>query len=165
MTPKCQSLLLCGLSLKFFALNLVLLLPIVLLAVSCAVESLFTCWADLVFAEITFWCATETALLDQIGILSTLFSCFGIFISLSQVFKPLLWGVVVPRVDEVNLISADLLSGQLLGWELVQEVILILLAKVVEAVFEIRLNYLDGDLGLLSLVLQSFLLLTHAIVG
>lgn len=117
------------------------------------------------FAEVTLGSATETALLDEVGILSTLLSCLGIFVSLGQVLKPLLRGIVVPRVDEVNLISADLLSWQLLGRELVQEVILVLLAKVVEAVFEIRLNDLDSDLSLLSLILQTLLLLTHAVVG
>lgn len=79
--------------------------------------------------------------------------------------KPLLWGVVVPRVNEIYLISADTLSRKLLWRELVQKVILVLLAKIVKAVFEIRLNDLDSNLSHLSLFLETLLLLAHAVIG
>ena len=79
--------------------------------------------------------------------------------------KPLKGSVVVPRVDEINLLSANTLSRKLLGGEFVQKVVLVLLSKVIKAVFEVRLNDLDCDLSHLSLFLKTLFLLAHAVIS
>jgi hypothetical protein len=81
------------------------------------------------------------------------------------VLKPLLRGIVVPRIDELNRFSANLLSGKLFGREFVQEVVFVLLSKIIKAMLEIRLNDLNGNLSLLSLILETLFLLTHTVVG
>jgi hypothetical protein len=84
-----------------------------------------------VFAEITLWGTTETAFLHKILVFPSLLSLFAILIEFNEMFKPLLGSVVVPRIDEIDLISTDALSREFLGRELVQEMILILMTQVV----------------------------------
>jgi hypothetical protein len=53
-----------------------LFLPIVLLAITSAVECLLASRAYFVLAEITLGGAAETAFLNQVSILSTFLGCF-----------------------------------------------------------------------------------------
>ena len=108
-----------------------LLLPVILLTVTSAIECLFASRAYFVFAEITLWGTTETAFLHKILVFPSLLSLFAILIEFNEMFKPLLRSIMVPRIDEIDLISTDALSREFLGRELVQEMILILMTQVV----------------------------------
>ncbi len=141
------------------------LLPVILLAISCAVESLLASRAYFMLAKIAFRCSTEAAFFYKFNILFALFCLFGIFFKFNQVFKPLVRSIMVPRVDGLNLISMNTLSWKLFRREFVQEIVLIFLAEVIKAVLEVRLNDLDCDLGFLSLFHKSLLFLTHAVVS
>jgi len=82
--------------LKLLAFGFVLLLPVVLLAISGAIECLLACRAYLVFAEVALRGATETAFLNEILIFLAILSKLGFLLYSDEVFKPLLWSVVVP---------------------------------------------------------------------
>ena len=85
-------------------------LPVILLAVRSAVECRFASRAYFVLAEVTLWRTAEVAFLDEILVLSALFCLLGILVKLHQMLKPLLWGVVVPGIDEIDLISTKALG-------------------------------------------------------
>jgi hypothetical protein len=87
----------------------VLLLPVVLLAVCCTIESGLASRAYLMLAEITLGSSTEAALLHKILVLFTLLCLLFIFVYLSNVLEPLLRSVMVPGVYKIDLISAYLL--------------------------------------------------------
>jgi len=68
-----HSLLLGSLSLQLLAFTLVLLLPVILLAISSAIECLFTSTADLVFPDFTLWSTAKVAFLHKFSIFLAFF--------------------------------------------------------------------------------------------
>ena len=70
---------------------------------------------------------------------------------------------MLPRVDEFDILPLDLEIRALLGTELVDKVVLVLFAKVVEAVLEIVLDDINGNLSHSSLLSLSLLLVVGSL--
>jgi hypothetical protein len=103
-----QSLFLGSFCLQFLALCLVLLLPVILLAVSSAVEGLLARTANLVLSKIALRCTAEAALFHKVNVLLAFLRHLGIFLQLFNVLKPLLGSIMHPRVDEGKRFTLDM---------------------------------------------------------
>jgi len=109
------------------------------------------------------WGPTEVALFHVLvfGVIGG----FRFLFHLLQVVVPVLRGVVVPRVDEVDLFSLHLLLGALLWAVLVYEVVLVLLPQVVQPILQIIADYFDGYLSLLPFLELALVFHLVGVVG
>ena len=125
---------------EFLTFGLVLLLPIVLLAIGGAIECLFAGTADLVFSKIALWGLAEVALLDKIRVLLALLGSSLLFLDLLDVLEPLDRGIVLPRIKVLDLRAFLGLVRELLGRELVHEVVFLLQENLIETMLKVVLH-------------------------
>ena len=113
------------------------LLPVELLAVSAAIQSLFALRAPLMLLSLAFRGRTVAAQVEQ-GSASFVFFCvLHIFFHFCLLFKPWHWCVVNPRVDELNISSFNLLVSLPCRVKSVAWLVFLLLAQNIKSRFQV----------------------------
>ena len=113
----------CIIKLQFLAQSLVSFLPIIFLAISTTIESLFAGRAHFVLSCFTLWSTTKCAFLMRIHF--TISTHLQIIFNFLNMVEPLNWCIMLPWIYEINFISMNLFSRALLRAVLIYEIILI----------------------------------------